>query len=119
MKTIAEIRHENLLALISEFGSQAEIARRCDASDVYISQIVKKYPDAKTNRPRQIGDPMARRLEEGCGKDLGWMDNLHTYTNNGHIATVVHAMEAMPEWQRMQTARLVTAIAGDETKGKP
>lgn len=119
MKTIAEIRHENLRALINEFGSQAEIARRCDASDVYISQIVKKHPDTKTNRPRQIGDAMARRLEEGCGKDVGWMDNLHTYSIDGHIATVVHVMESMPEWQRMQTSRLVSAIASDKEGGPP
>lgn len=118
MKTIAEIRHDNLLALIKEFGSQAEIARRCDTSDVYISQIVKKHPDAKTNRPRQVGDAMARRLEEGCGKAVGWMDNLHTYTTNGYIDAVVLAMEAMPEWQRMQTMRIVAALAGDETPEK-
>lgn len=111
MKTIAEIRHDNLLALVAEVGSQAEIARRCDLSDVYISQIIKKHPDQKTGRPRQLGDGMARKLEAGCEKPLGWMDNLHTYASSTAVATVLAVMEQMPVWQQLQTMRLVNAIA--------
>ena len=114
MKTIGEIRHENLLLLVAEFGSQAEVARRAEIADVYISQILKRYPDAKTGRPRQMGDPAARKLEVGCNKPEGWMDNLHIYESSKYIALVMRAMEAMPEWQQMQTARIVGALTGDE-----
>lgn len=75
MKTIAEIRLDNLEVLIAEFGTQDRVAELAETSPVYISQLRNKAKDSKTGKHRQIGDPMARKLEAGCGKELGWMDN--------------------------------------------
>lgn len=78
MKTIAEIRLDNLDLLIAEFGTQDRVAEKSGTSPVYLSQIKNKTPDAKTGKLRQMGDPTARKLESGCGKEIGWMDNTHS-----------------------------------------
>lgn len=77
MKTIAEIRHTNLENLIAEMGTQDKVAELGGTSSVYLSQIKNQTPDAKTGKLRQMGDDMARKLEAGCGKPKGWMDNVH------------------------------------------
>ena len=78
MKTISEIRLENLDVLIKEFGSQDKVAERGGTSSVYLSQVKNKTPDVKTGKRRQMGDDIARKLEDGCGKERGWMDNTHS-----------------------------------------
>ena len=77
MKTVDEIRLENLLALIEEMGTQEAVAEAGGTSSVYLSQIKNRTPDKKTGKLRQMGDDMARKLEEGCKKERGWMDNTH------------------------------------------
>ena len=80
MKTIAEIRLENLEALIAELGTQDKVAELGGTSSVYLSQIKNQSADTKTGKLRQMGDDMARKLELGCGKVRGWMDNVHNTT---------------------------------------
>lgn len=76
MKTVSEIRLENLDLLITELGTQEKVAEAGGTSSVYLSQIKNRTPDKKTGKPRQMGDDMARKLEEGCLKERGWMDNI-------------------------------------------
>ena len=113
MKTIAEIRLDNLTLLIEEFGSQDEIARRAGTSPVYISQLINRTPDFKTGKPRQVGDPMARRVEAGCEKEVGWLDNRHpvlTYRQQ-RVAHVMQVMEEMEDWQVDQATKSIDTIA--------
>lgn len=69
------LRRENLLLLIKEFGSISEVAKRSRSSEKYLSQVVNQVVQSKT--PRGIGDVVAQRLEDGCGKPSGWMDTPH------------------------------------------
>lgn len=85
MKTIAEIRLENLEALIKELGTQDKVAEAAGTSSVYLSQIKNKAADAKTGKLRQMGDDMARKIEIGCGKEVGWMDNNHAPAEYEHV----------------------------------
>lgn len=78
MNTIDEIRLENLRALVKEKGSQKKVSDDTGTSQVYLSQLLNAAKDAKTGKARQIGDDMARKLEAGCGKERGWMDNVHS-----------------------------------------
>lgn len=73
MDQIADIRHRNLLALIEEAGSPAELARITGVQAAYISQVKNRSP-TPSGRPRGIGDDTARKLEAGMGKAKGWMD---------------------------------------------
>lgn len=98
MKTVSEIRLGNLDLLIAELGTQEKVAEAGGTSSVYLSQIKNRTPDKKTGKPRQMGDDMARKLEEGCLKERGWMDNIQK-------KPVVYA-----------TAQPVVALIADEYK---
>jgi hypothetical protein len=77
MKTIGEIRLENLELLIAAEGTLDAVAEKAGTSSVYLSQVRNGARDQKTGRPRQMGDQMARRLETAFDKALGWMDTPH------------------------------------------
>lgn len=114
MKTIADIRHENLVALIKELGTSEAVADASQTNPVYISQLLNRAPDSKTGKPRQIGDPLARKLEAGCGKPEGWMDNVHSYPSQ--VQVVMAVMEHMTPWQLEQTVKVVAALAEQPPK---
>lgn len=65
------IRRENLLILIREVGSKAELARRAEVSIPYLSQVTSE----KTQR--NIGSDVARRIEKAARKKKGWLDVPH------------------------------------------
>jgi uncharacterized protein YaeQ len=114
VKTISEIRHENLLTLIDEMGSAEALAEAAGTSSVYLSQVKNRSPDSKTGKPRQIGDPMARRLESACKKPEGWMDNVHSWS--AQVQTVMAVMENMTPWQLDQTVKIVAALSEPHPK---
>lgn len=43
---------------------------------MYLSQILNGVKSS-TGKARGVGDKLARKLEEGCGKEVGWMDKPH------------------------------------------
>lgn len=73
METISDVRHRNLLALIAEAGTAAKLARATGVPAAYISQV-KKRALTPSGKPRAIGDDVARQLEDGMGKPVGWLD---------------------------------------------
>jgi SOS-response transcriptional repressor LexA len=78
MKTAQDIRHENLLTLLRDVGTLAEIARQCEISEAYLSQIKNRSKESKTGTPRTMGDKIARKIEKGLGLNFGWMDADHS-----------------------------------------
>lgn len=111
MKTCSEIRLENLERLIDEFGTIEKICENAGVSSGYLSQIRTKAPDSKTKRARVMGDDTARRLEEGNGKERGWMDHDHGEkpplyaTNDPLVARAMRIMEPMPIYAKEQEIR--------------
>lgn len=95
MKTIAEIRLENLSLLIDEQGTQDKVSDLSGVSPVYLSQLKNETRDIKTGRPRQMGDRTARKLETGCAKPIGWMDKEHAAATTAFAYTT--AAEHKPE----------------------
>lgn len=77
MKSVSEIRLENLEQLVKEAGTAEALAERSGVSAVYISQIRSRAIDAKTGKPRNLGSVAARKIEHGMGKPAGWMDRDH------------------------------------------
>ena len=115
MKTIGEIRLDNLLELIEDHGSLAQLNELMGLArtDATLSQIKNRSLDSKTKKPRAMGDPLARRLEKACGKEPGWMDNVH-YPRSSRGARMEHAlrvMEQMDDWQVDQAVKILDAIA--------
>ncbi|OQV33587.1 hypothetical protein BV899_05890 [Alcaligenes phenolicus] len=63
--------------LIKEVGGTAADLNRATGKndrDSTYSQILNQSLGSKTGKPKQMGSPLARALEEACGKPLGWMD---------------------------------------------
>jgi hypothetical protein len=96
MQTIAQIRLANLEGLIKEMGTQERVAELGGTSSIYLSQIRNQALDVKTGKPRQMGDKMARKLEIGCKKAPGWMDNYQETMTHAAIETTAAAI-AMEE----------------------
>lgn len=77
MGTIDETRLANLEALITEAGSIRRLAEASDTSEAYLGQIRNRLGDSRNARPRNVGDALARKLEAGADKPVGWMDVPH------------------------------------------
>jgi hypothetical protein len=71
MMTIDEIRRLNLSLLKKEFRTYVKIARLAHTDAAYLTQIMS------TKTKRNMGDELARSLELGCNKPVGWMDQFH------------------------------------------
>ena len=62
------IRKAKLVDLIKREGSQAVVARKIGTDKSYLSQIVSP------KGTRNVGDVLARRIEDAYGQSYGWMD---------------------------------------------
>lgn len=72
MKTIAEIRRENLRSFMnSKVQSKKDFAEDLEISPSQLSHIVGE------NYKRNIGDDLARDIERRLELDIGWLDNVH------------------------------------------
>lgn len=89
MATAKEIRLENLKILIAEFKTAEAVAQRAATAPMYLSQILNGAKSA-TGKARGIGDALARRLEQGCGKEIGWLDKPPEEKAPGGLPTGVH-----------------------------
>jgi hypothetical protein len=74
VQPVALIRLANLERLIEQAGSLDKVAAAADTSSVYLSQLRNRAIDRKTQRARDMGGAMARRLEAAFSKPPGWMD---------------------------------------------
>lgn len=78
MKTIDEIRRDNLLLAIERTGTMTALAEAAKVSAAYLSQIKNKTPESKTGKPKGMGNDVARRIEKALGEPEGWIDVEHT-----------------------------------------
>lgn len=76
MKTVEEVRRERLAMLVEEFGSLANLNERLGyvRRDSTLSQYLNSSKGSRTDKPKVMGSPVARRLEAACKKNAGWMD---------------------------------------------
>lgn len=85
MKNLAEIRRDNLIAMINEYrdtvlkgvqrGAMTSFARYLDMNPVQVSQL--------KNGTAPIGNPLARQIEKKAGKPPLWMDDEHHLVDMG------------------------------------
>lgn len=67
-----EIRRLNLMAIVDSYKSIKQFAEAADMNESHVSQIKIKSS--------QIGDKLARKLEDKFGKNHGWMDTPHGFS---------------------------------------
>lgn len=109
---VAQIRRANLQRLIDEAGSLQQLADQAGTSYDNLWQIVSGtlLPSGK---PRGVGNVLARRLEEGCGKPVGWMD----WDNSAKTASVTarfiaEQFDSLPPEKRRLVREMYAAITG-------
>lgn len=69
----SDIRRQNARNLAEDIGGSAELARRISMSDSQVSQLIGENP------VKNIGQIIARRIEEAFNKPEGWLDIPHDY----------------------------------------
>jgi phage repressor protein C with HTH and peptisase S24 domain len=74
MKTIDEIRRENLAFLIGEYGKLKTFADKIERSSSQVSQWLNGSKHSESGKPRRFNSDSARYIEKMCGKPEGWMD---------------------------------------------
>jgi hypothetical protein len=79
MRTSQEIRRENLRYLIqTKYNGVANQM----AKDTGIAQMQIARVFLKTKNSREVGEVLARRIEEACGLEAGWMDQIHARSDD-------------------------------------
>ncbi|PVV05564.1 MAG: hypothetical protein B6D77_19125 [gamma proteobacterium symbiont of Ctena orbiculata] len=95
MVTIRAIRKENLLAQIARFGSQRAFAEKAGLAPAHVSQMV-------TDR-RNMGEDVARRIENNLELADGHMDLQHHYPDNAlHFPVAEHNRVAESDEEMLQ-----------------
>jgi hypothetical protein len=89
MKTIEEIRRQNLVQIAKDMGSIQAVADAIGKSHSQVSQWKNGSIDQKSKRARTMDSESARLIELKCGKEVGWMDNIHTTTETKRLNTMV------------------------------
>ena len=77
VKTIDDIRHENLLHLLSKERSIQAFADRIERSHSQVSQIKNRHAHSTGGKARGIGDDLCRHIEAKLALPSGWMDQHH------------------------------------------
>jgi phage repressor protein C with HTH and peptisase S24 domain len=77
MKSIDEIRRENIALLEKEYGSLTALADALGKSDSQVSQWKKGSTNSGTGKQRGMNATSARYIEQSTGKPTGWMDTSH------------------------------------------
>lgn len=74
MKSIDDIRRENLALLRKEVGSSRGLAARLDRDESQVGQWMHGALNSGTGKPRGMRSDTARYIEKCMGKPDGWMD---------------------------------------------
>lgn len=118
VKTIAEIRRDNLLRLIESHGqgSVTELNAKVGLArtDATLTQIKNQNPNSGTGKPRGMGDALARRIERALGLPTGYMDNVNTFGDPAMEARMQHlhkVAEHLGSYELDQLIKIGSALA--------
>lgn len=84
MKTIDEIRRDNLAIAVARFGGANKLAEAANVSAAYLSQVKNSQPASGSGKPKKLGDDVARKIEDALGERTGWMDTDHSEAQPRH-----------------------------------
>jgi hypothetical protein len=116
MQTSAEIRRSKLCQLVDKYGSIADLNQAIGwaRTDPKLSQIKNNNKRPGRDASYQMGDAMAREIEERLGLDRGWMDNpieaSELLGSNNTRSKIACLIESLPDDQLAFALRLLHAI---------
>jgi len=71
LQELRRIRIANVQAAARSAGGVAALAHLCGVSSAFLYQIAGEHP------VRNIGEKLARKLEQDLGVPAGWLDSRH------------------------------------------
>ena len=117
MQTVAETRLQRLALLVKRYGdslAQLNVALGLDRTDATLSQIRTQAPHSKTGKPRSMGDPLARKIEEKLGLERGWMDTPPTHAElhgaPDQREMMLQLMNSLPPEELATAMRMLAAL---------
>lgn len=120
MKTAAETRKERLASLIKRHGSAAALntALGWARTDPKLAQIKNAHNRPGREKPYQMGDAMARDIEDKLGLERGWMDTPPSIYDQDETAALLHeVMESLPKEVWPTAVRLLSALKKPASNG--
>lgn len=82
MKTIDEIRRENARALADAAGGNAAFSAKIDREPTQASRFIGK------NHTKNIGDSLARHIEECFNLPIGWLDQNRDQSSDNEVTLI-------------------------------
>ena len=122
MQTASETRRTRLEMLIKRFQTAAALntALGWARTDPKLAQIRNANPRPGRDKPYQMGDAMAREIEDILGLERGWMDTPPSYAEihdgSDQKAMAMAVFESLPEDQWSTALRLLDALKKPENK---
>ena len=117
MQTSSEIRRSRLSQLVDRYGSIADLnqALGWPRTDPKLSQIKNNNKRPGRDASYQMGDAMAREIEDRLSLERGWMDNpisaAEQAGTGSQRAKIAQLMDSLPEDQLAVALRLLDALA--------
>lgn len=124
MLTSSEIRRVRLKMLEEKFGGLANLNEKLGWSrtDPKLSQIKNNNKRPGRDATYQMGDAMAREIEEKLELERGWMDTPPSYAEihgkDDPRATLMQAMESMTINQLSTAAALIQALKQSQSNNE-
>jgi hypothetical protein len=78
MKTVEEIRRDNLAIAAKRAGSSTALAEKAGVSAVYLSRLKNRAVETRTGHVKAMGSLVARKIEAAIGEPVGWLDTDHS-----------------------------------------
>ncbi|NQW81078.1 MAG: hypothetical protein HQ445_07875 [Polaromonas sp.] len=122
MQTASETRRTRLEMLIKRFQTAAALntALGWARTDPKLAQIRNANPRPGRDKPYQMGDAMAREIEEKLGLQRGWMDTAPSYAEigdgNDPRAMIEHMVNDLSPEDWPTALRLLGALKKPEQK---
>lgn len=112
MSTIGQRRRDNLRRLIED-EYEGVVQRLAEQVGMPHSQVFRVLRESEGVNRRAIGEKLARRIEDACGKEAGWLDQSATDQVSAESAALLRRIEKLPQADRDAVLRMVQALMPD------
>ncbi len=109
MKSVHQIRYENMVTVASYFRTRRDFAFAANITPQQVSQLI--------NQPavHKIGSKIAKRIEQGAGKPEGWLDIDHQADLIGELSISVIVETTTTLHQILKRHGISTDNVSDDT----
>ena len=104
MRSIEEIRRDNILLLEREHGSLKALAELLDRSESQVSQWKNGAINSGTGKPRGMRSDTARFIEQKTGRHQGWLDVDHSVSDGLQVRQSID-LDNNPEYPSVRRVR--------------